>query len=46
VGGVFTLLWHPPSLIVPDYDDIYGKILDRLAGHEKFDWKTPGKDLY
>jgi hypothetical protein len=46
VGGVFTLLWHPRSLIVPDYDDIYGKILDRLAGHEKFDWKTPGKDLY
>jgi hypothetical protein len=46
VGGVFTLLWHQKSLIGSLYADIYDKILDRLAGHGKFDWKTPEKDLY
>ncbi len=46
VGGVFTLLWHNSSLINPDYGDLYGKILETLVGHEKFDWRTPPNDLY
>ena len=37
VGGVFTLLWHPHSLIDPSYGSSYQQILRELAGHPGYE---------
>ena len=39
VGGVFTLLWHNNSLMEPRYGDTYIRLIDRLAGAERFAWE-------
>jgi hypothetical protein len=40
VGGVFTLLWHTDSILEPVYGNVYGRLLDVLAGKPGFDWRT------
>jgi len=40
VGGVFTLVWHNTRIIRPDVRCFYQTILDELAGHESYHWKT------
>jgi hypothetical protein len=39
VGGVFTFLCHNTALQNPSFSDAYASILDKLAGHAKFDWR-------
>lgn len=46
VGGVFTLLWHNGTLMDPLYGDLYGRVLDKLVGHGRFDWKNGSEDFY
>lgn len=40
VGGVFTLLWHNDALIEPSYGELYPRILSRVLGSPRFDWKA------
>lgn len=44
VGGVFTLLWHNTSLMEPCYGNTYTRLMDSLAGAERFAWEDePGE---
>jgi hypothetical protein len=40
VGGVFTLVWHNTRIIEPGARRMYQELLDLIAGHESYDWKT------
>ena len=40
LDGNTDLLWHNTSLIDPAYDDLYDRILERLAGSDRFDLKS------
>lgn len=40
VGGVFSLLWHNTRLIGEGYPFIYRRLLDELAGSDKYDWRS------
>jgi hypothetical protein len=46
VGGVFTLLWHNTNLIDPTVVQLFEKTLQELVGGQRFDWRTPSKELY
>jgi len=39
VGGVFALLWHNSTLLYPAYGDTYDRLLEMMAGCERFDWQ-------
>src|SRR5215472_4223631 len=39
VGGVFSLLWHNTRLIGRGYPVVYRKLLHKLAGGERYDWR-------
>lgn len=41
VGGVFTMLWHNEAPLDPLYGDVYLRLLERLSGSARFDWRTP-----
>jgi hypothetical protein len=40
VGGVFTMLWHNEALFEPVYGDLYARLLERLSGAARFDWRA------
>jgi len=40
VGGVFVMLWHNDSLVNPVYGDLYPRLLERLSGSARFDWRS------
>lgn len=45
VGGVFTLLWHNTRLVPPGYAAIYERLLDELAGSDRYDWKSSCNEI-
>ena len=40
VGGVFTMLWHNEALFDSAYGDLYSRLLERLSGAARFDWRS------
>lgn len=40
VGGVFSLLWHNTRLIGEGYPSIYRRLLNELAGSDRYDWRS------
>lgn len=42
VGGVFTLVWHNTRLMEAQFAGMYRRLLDDLAGSQRFDWRGVG----
>jgi hypothetical protein len=46
VGGIFTLLWHPRSLLYREFGDLYPRVIDALGARTTIPWPYKAKQIY